>query len=90
MKKVFGSDRYIIIARELTKTFESCYRGTVEDVEGYLKNSPNECKGEFTIILSGRDGPRNSSVELERWLNYFVQAYGYKECEDCFNRIWGF
>ena len=72
-KKVFGPDRYIIVARELTKTFESCYRGSVEDVEGYLTNSPNECKGEFTIILSGRDEHRDSSVELERWLNILLR-----------------
>ena len=68
LQKVFGSDRYIIVARELTKIFETCYRGTVKEVELHLKKSPNECKGEFTLIVSGRQGNRDSSVEIERWL----------------------
>ena len=77
-QKVFGSDRYIIVARELTKTFETCYRGTVRDVEGYLKNSPNECKGEFTIIVSGREGNSDSPVELERWLTILLRHMDIK------------
>ena len=77
-QKVFGSDRYIIVARELTKTFETCYRGTVQDVESYLKKSPKECKGEFTIIVSGREGHPDSSIELERWLNILLMHMDLK------------
>ncbi len=77
-QKVFGSDRYIIVARELTKTFETCYRGTVKDVESYLKKTPKECKGEFTIIVSGREGHPDSSIELERWLNILLMHMDLK------------
>ena len=40
----------IIIARELTKKFETVYRGTVEEVKNQLK--PEETKGEFVVIIN--------------------------------------
>lgn len=41
---------YIIIGRELTKIYETIYRGTVEDIAARLeKEGP---RGEFTVILT--------------------------------------
>lgn len=42
-------NRQIIVARELTKKFETVYRGTVEEVKNQLK--PEETKGEFVVII---------------------------------------
>lgn len=45
-----SSDGYqLVIARELTKKFETIYRGTVEEVKNQLK--PEETKGEFVVII---------------------------------------
>ena len=78
LQKVFGPDRDILVARELTKTFETCYRGTVNEVESLLKNRPKECKGEFTIIVSGRKEHQDSSAELERWLSILLKHMDIK------------
>ena len=48
MLEILG-DRNICIAREITKKFESIYRGKISD----LLNSDNELKGEFVIIVEG-------------------------------------
>ena len=40
----------LVIGRELTKKFETVYRGTVDEVLTQLKNSV--IKGEFTVIIS--------------------------------------
>ena len=45
-------NRLCAVGRELTKTYQECLRGTVEDVLSQLKEKP-EILGEFTIILQG-------------------------------------
>jgi len=42
--------REIVVAREITKKFESVYRGCPKDVLGAL--SDNEVKGEFVVVLN--------------------------------------
>ena len=42
----------IIIARELTKKFETVYRGTIEEIS--IKLQPQEIKGEFVVIIEGK------------------------------------
>ncbi|MCX6785886.1 MAG: 16S rRNA (cytidine(1402)-2'-O)-methyltransferase [Candidatus Komeilibacteria bacterium] len=42
-------DYYLIVARELTKKFETIYRGTVLEVKDQLKKE--EIKGEFVVII---------------------------------------
>ncbi|OGY44776.1 MAG: 16S rRNA (cytidine(1402)-2'-O)-methyltransferase [Candidatus Buchananbacteria bacterium RIFCSPHIGHO2_01_FULL_39_14] len=50
--KQFGLKRQLVVCRELTKKFESIYRGTVEEVlEQLLKD---RVKGEFVVIVSNK------------------------------------
>jgi 16S rRNA (cytidine1402-2'-O)-methyltransferase len=44
--------RRIVVCRELTKTFESIYRGTVSEVIEKIKKDP--LKGEFVAVLEGK------------------------------------
>ena len=41
-----------VVCRELTKKFETIYRGEIEEVLNQLKK--NEIKGEFVVIVEGR------------------------------------
>ncbi len=45
-------NRQLVVGRELTKVFETIYRGTAEEVILKLKNS--SIKGEFVIVIEGR------------------------------------
>ncbi len=47
-------ERHIVIARELTKTFEEILSGTCADILVRLKDSP--IKGEVVLMISGQDG----------------------------------
>ncbi|MFN5856549.1 MAG: 16S rRNA (cytidine(1402)-2'-O)-methyltransferase [Pseudanabaenaceae cyanobacterium] len=48
---IFGGDRQIALARELTKLHEECWRGSLTDaVRHYTNHAP---RGEFTVILAG-------------------------------------
>ncbi len=45
-------DRRIVVGRELTKKFETIYRGTVEDVVEQLETTST--KGEFVVVVEGK------------------------------------
>lgn len=45
-----GGEYQVILCRELTKKFETIYRGTVEEVKEKLKKE--ETKGEFVVIVT--------------------------------------
>ena len=47
---VYGNRR-AAIANDLTKLFESVYRGSMEECLAYLENA--DLRGEFTIVISG-------------------------------------
>jgi len=47
-----SADRKIVVCRELTKKFETIYRGKIEKVIKEIKK--NEIKGEFVVIVAGK------------------------------------
>lgn len=63
--KEFLNDRYIVVARELTKKFEEIIRGHTSDIINHFKEkSP---KGEFVILVEGgtfEDTPKDSFENL--------------------------
>lgn len=48
---VFGEDTYIILGRELTKSFEQIVRDNAKNILAFIKNRNIICKGEFCIII---------------------------------------
>ena len=50
---LFGSSRKISISRELTKIYEETVRGELSEVLDYFTKNPP--KGEFVLILSGKE-----------------------------------
>lgn len=51
LEKIFGAERKICVARELTKMFEEFQRGTIAEVREYFEK--NEPRGEFALIIAG-------------------------------------
>ena len=52
--EVLGPDRHIVMARELTKTFETVHADTVENLLTWLKADPNQLKGEMVLMIEGK------------------------------------
>jgi 16S rRNA (cytidine1402-2'-O)-methyltransferase len=44
-------DKQLIIGRELTKQFETIYRGTAKSILEELNKNPKQLKGEFVVIV---------------------------------------
>jgi 16S rRNA (cytidine1402-2'-O)-methyltransferase len=53
VEKVFGAERQVVLARELTKRYEEFLRGTVAELVAWATS--NEVRGEFVVIVSGND-----------------------------------
>ncbi|WP_440874679.1 16S rRNA (cytidine(1402)-2'-O)-methyltransferase [Thalassotalea sp. PLHSN55] len=51
--KTLGGQRYVVIARELTKTFETIHSDTAENLLAWLQQDPNQLKGEMVLIIEG-------------------------------------
>ncbi len=62
MIEVFGSNRKITIARELTKLFETIYCGTLKEALVWLQADSNQQKGEFVLLLSGAEILEKSGI----------------------------
>ena len=70
MATVFG-DRTLVIARELTKLFETIHSLPVAEGLAWLKADPNRQRGEFVLMLSG--APANAdNGEGERVLKLML------------------
>ena len=69
MLDIFG-DRNISISREITKKFESIYRGKISEVKSIIPE-----KGEFVIIVEGSlDNNIDESLSLVDAVNLYIKA----------------
>jgi 16S rRNA (cytidine1402-2'-O)-methyltransferase len=63
MKKIFGPQRYGVIARELTKKFETVYGNNLDTLLDWLATNPQQQKGEFVIMLEG--APKTNELDKD-------------------------
>jgi len=52
MLKVLGGERHLVVARELTKTYETVHSGTIAEIQTWLTADSNQQRGEFVLILA--------------------------------------
>lgn len=57
MLEVFGEERSVAICRELTKTYEEIFRGTLSEAVEYASR---DVRGEITIVLAGSSEIRSA------------------------------
>jgi 16S rRNA (cytidine1402-2'-O)-methyltransferase len=71
----FGAARRAVVARELTKAFETVYRGTLEELAALAKGDANFARGEITLVIEGAaplTAPDDARAELERTLRVLL------------------
>lgn len=62
MAKVLGGGRQAVVCRELTKTYEDIWRGTLDEL---VTRSAGEVLGEITIVVEGATGERDAADYVE-------------------------
>ena len=88
---VFGPDRPLVLARELTKTFETFLRGTVADVRERVRADPDQRRGEMVLLLGGAEEADSDSatIDPERLLAILLEALPVKQAAALAARITG-
>lgn len=54
MQKMLGADRYVVMAREMTKTWETIHGDTLENLIAWLNEESNRIKGEIVLVVEGK------------------------------------
>lgn len=62
MVEVFGPEREAVIAREITKTFETVKRAPLQALMEFTRDDTNQQKGEIVLVVSGS---RRGNAELD-------------------------
>jgi 16S rRNA (cytidine1402-2'-O)-methyltransferase len=91
MQVVFGIDRYAVIARELTKQFETLHGDTLQALCHWVQDDPNQQKGEFVILVQGETpGERHAvNIDAERVLQVLLEELPIKSAAKLAARITG-
>jgi len=81
MIEIIGADRTLIVARELTKLFETIHIGSLIETLDWLKSDSNQQKGEFVLILSGAEKLDKPLVSesAQTTLNYLLAELPLKQ-----------
>jgi len=80
--QVFGKDREAVIARELTKMFETVLTGTFETLCEQLSNDENQSKGEFVVMVKGHvkdESATSTSIDVETLLETLLEELPVKK-----------
>jgi 16S rRNA (cytidine1402-2'-O)-methyltransferase len=66
LRQVLGAERRIVLARELTKLFESVHTCILAEAADWLAADPVRRKGEFVLIVEGADASQTPDPDSAR------------------------
>lgn len=65
MQQEFGVERYIVMARELTKTWETIYGANIQELLEWLKEDSNRIKGEIVLVVEGKQNSDEKEIPAQ-------------------------
>ncbi len=68
MHSVFGAQREAVLAREITKTFETIRRGSIAELLEFVVSDHNQQKGEIVLMVEGSRGKESELDDATRAL----------------------
>lgn len=80
MVSVFGGDREVVVARELTKVYESILQKSLTDMLAYYASHETECRGEIVILVAGAPiKTEDNASDTERVLGILLAELPLKQ-----------
>ncbi|HEX9627150.1 MAG TPA: 16S rRNA (cytidine(1402)-2'-O)-methyltransferase [Acidiferrobacterales bacterium] len=79
MAAVFGADRPAVVARELTKQFETLHGDTLAALAAWVTADPDRLRGEFVVLVHGAPVQTGVDAESERVLRVLLAELPVKQ-----------
>ncbi len=91
MSEVFGDAREAVLARELTKQFETVHNGTLAELFEWVERDTNQQLGEFVILIHGvpRAEQEAMDAEAERVLRILIEELPVSQAASLAAKITG-
>lgn len=91
MVTVFGEDRQAVIARELTKKFETIYDDVLKNLVKYFTENPEKQCGEFVVLVHGEIKKKITKIVDEdlKILNILLEELPVKQASHLAAKITG-
>jgi 16S rRNA (cytidine1402-2'-O)-methyltransferase len=91
MAAVFGAERKAVVARELTKIYESLLAGNLQLLVDHYTAKTGENRGEIVILVEGIDEEKSASKEVipEHVLDILLEELPLKQAATLASRITG-
>lgn len=86
---VFGDNREIVFAREITKLFENIHRCKLGEALAWLNADANNRRGEFVLLVSAAAARTEGDAEAERTLAVLLQELPLKQAVQLAVKITG-
>lgn len=91
MVAVFGGDREVVIARELTKAFETLRGGRLSELSEWVSEDANQRKGEVVLLVRGADVRQADETQIatEKVLAVLLEELPVKQAAQLAAKITG-
>jgi 16S rRNA (cytidine1402-2'-O)-methyltransferase len=89
MMAVLGADRDAVLAREITKTFETLHKASLAELLAWVQADDNQRKGEFVVMVSGALPQPGVELDVEKVLAVLMAELPLKQASALAARITG-
>ena len=89
LQTVFGPDRQAVLARELTKTYETFLAGTVSELLAQVQADSNQQRGEMVLVLAGNTRATGMDAAAEKIFFTLLEELPLKQASQLAARITG-
>lgn len=81
MCEIFGDDREVVMAREITKTFETIRGGALSEMTAWVASDSNQQRGEIALIVAGAPKRDEQAItpEQERVMKILLEELPVKQ-----------
>jgi len=89
MVPVFGADRRVTFARELTKTFETIKRMELSALIDWVEADENQRKGEIVLIVEGKKIDLADTAQVDKYLSVLLAELPVKQAVNLLVKMTG-
>ena len=93
MQEVLGEERYVVLAREITKTWETIVGDRLITLRQWLSEDANRTKGEMVVIVEGKaklDKEAEFSAQAIKALRLISQELPLKKAAAIVAELYGY